>query len=338
MRISKKSVITNSIIAAIFLVTGFAFGWSRGFRARTFSIHPLREAANEYRFINPLLTYDSDSADARVLAPLEKELRQLIKTKISDGDAQQISVSFREPVSARWFVINGDAEYSAASLLKVPTMMASFKKAEMDPEFLRRQVTYDGRYDEGAEQNYKPAKAIQRGDRYSIEELIEAMVVYSDNAAARLLHDYIDADFVREVYTDLGLSLPESNAASTLTVREYAYFFRILYNATYLTREFSEKALTLLSKSDFSAGLRAGVPSEIAVAQKFGERTLSRRAPDGTAVPFERQLHDCGIVYYPNQPYLLCVMTKGEDFDHLARTIQEMSQFVYNWVKNQKNE
>jgi len=27
------------------------------------------------------------------------------------------------------------------------------------------------------------------------------------------------------------------------------------------------------------------------------------------------QLHDCGIVYYPETPYLLCVMTKGWNFE-----------------------
>ena len=75
----------------------------------------------------------------------------------------------------------------------------------------------------------------------------------------------------------------------------------------------SEKALGLLQKSEFHKGLVAGVPSGTIVAHKFGER-------DGLTIG-EKQLHDCGIIYYPGNPYLLCVMTRGDNFDELAGVV-----------------
>jgi hypothetical protein len=60
------------------------------------------------------------------------------------------------------------------------------------------------------------------------------------------------------------------------------------------------------------------------VAHKFGERE-SRDLQGNTSY----QLHDCGVVYYPKRPFLLCVMTKGTDSDVLTKVIQDISQSIY---------
>ena len=111
-----------------------------------------------------------------------------------------------------------------------------------------------------------------------------------------------------------------------MTVKTYASFFRILYNGTYLTQRDSEHLLSLLSQSSFTQGLIAGLPTDMVVAHKFGEASL----PDGT-----HQLHDCGIVYKPNQPYLICVMTKGTNFNTLAGVISHISKTVYKTIQSQ---
>jgi beta-lactamase class A len=129
------------------------------------------------------------------------------------------------------------------------------------------------------------------------------------------------------VFTDIGIKLPAGADADSdfMTVKEYAYLFRLLYNSTYLNREYSEEAIHLLTKTDFNAGLRAGVPDGVELAHKFGERSILA----GDKSVTERELHDCGIVYYPKHPYLICVMTKGTDFDALSATIKSISSVVY---------
>jgi beta-lactamase class A len=100
------------------------------------------------------------------------------------------------------------------------------------------------------------------------------------------------------------------------------FFIRVLYNASYLSREMSEKALDYLLASDYKDGLVAGLPPGTQVAHKFGE--------------YERedmnQLHDCGIVYYPRHPYILSVMTRGSDKQMMADTIAEISRLIYEEV------
>jgi hypothetical protein len=115
-----------------------------------------------------------------------------------------------------------------------------------------------------------------------------------------------------------------------ISVEDYAAFFRILFNASYLGHEASEKALALLARVEFTQGLRAGVPAEVEVAHKFGEFRL----PAGEQQPF--QLHDCGIVYASRSPYLLCVMTRGERVEPLPGVIAEVSRTVYESVSTQR--
>lgn len=64
------------------------------------------------------------------------------------------------------------------------------------------------------------------------------------------------------------------------------------------------------------------MPKDVEIAHKFGQRDV-----DGVGL---KQLHDCGIVYHPDGPYLLCVMTRGFDYDILSNVIGEISKRTYN--------
>ena len=79
--------------------------------------------------------------------------------------------------------------------------------------------------------------------------------------------------------------------------------------------------MELLSKTQYKDGLVAPLPSNVVTSHKFGERNF--------AVTGEKQLHECGIVYVPNKPYVLCVMTTGKNFQQLAETIREVSRMTY---------
>ena len=82
--------------------------------------------------------------------------------------------------------------------------------------------------------------------------------------------------------------------------------------------------LNLLSQSTFNLGIVAGVPQGIVVAHKFGERGFS-----DPNIP--NQLHDCGIVY-AKKPYLVCIMTQGQDYNTLAGEIADISKMIYAYA------
>lgn len=282
-----------------------------------------REGNKQYTYINPLL-------ECNIGADISNEL-ELFKSKAQDevnrltqaGQAKLISVYFRDMNNGPFFGINANQAFIPASLLKVPVMMAYYNEAESNPGILNKQITFTKSLNPISQ--YFKSPGLVPGKTYTVEQLIEAMIENSDNDAYDLLLLNTDSNSLDDVFKYLDVNLPKDQLV--LTVQQYATFFRILFNASYLTDVDSEHALDLLDNTKFTVGLRAGVPANIKVAHKFGEKWDSPTD--------DKQLHDCGIVYYPNHPYLLCVMTRGSDFNQLASVIADISKFVYNEVDSQ---
>jgi beta-lactamase class A len=206
-------------------------------------------------------------------------------------------------------------------------MMVYYHLAERNPAVLRKEVPFVTEKELDITPTIVPREQIETGKVYTIEELIRRMIVFSDNQALLLLTERMPLDELRSLFSMLGVGddvLMDKD--SKLTVKEYAGFFRILFNSSYLSRENSEKALALLAQTDYHDALPAGVPSEVSVAHKFGEA--------GTG-DVERQLHDCGIVYFSGHPYLACMMTRGHDTEVLKNSIRDISRFIYDKIDEQ---
>ncbi len=339
MKVQDTSKWLLALTAVGVFLFGLVIGWQLN-KNRAQGSDPafaVREnSQNKYKFIDPLIVFDTNTPTQTVdFKDLQQKLQGYVDIQLRRRTIDSISIYFREPKTARWTGINMGEKYNPASLLKVPTMIAFFKAAESDPEVLSKKVFYDGSFDDNKAEYFKVGQGILPGHWYTIEELIRSMVAYSDNNATALLHKNIDEDLLKEVYEDFGLAIPTTNTVDFMTVKSYAYFFRALYNATYLSREFSEKALEFLAGPDFPRGITAGVPKTVTVAQKFGERTVTDVQ---TNLVEHRELHDCGFVYYPNNPYLICIMTKGQSFDQLTSVIQGLSKLIYGWVDNRKGQ
>lgn len=278
--------------------------------------------------ISPLLLC-SDVKENYFNNKLTKTISSYVNSKIDGDQIKDISVYYRDLTNGSWTGVNEDDEYAPASLMKVPVMMAIYKKAESNPNILSKQVYYNGSFDLNASESIKPQKSIVAGRSYSVSELVMYMIDYSDNNAANLLLNMVTSAEFSQIFNDLSIPQPPQSGgmADYLSARLYARFFRVLYNATYLNQEYSLKAMDLLTIPDFPQGISAGLPSGVELANKFGERTILK--PNGDGIDY-RELHDCGIVYDSGKPYALCIMTKGStDFATLENIIQTISKIVY---------
>ena len=282
------------------------------------------------RLTSPLLECGDlpESLSGRALPALKKDIQSLIDARAKSGEISVASVYFRDLNNGPWFGINESSKFFPASLLKLPLAMSFYWKAENDPSILKRSIEYKPSPGTQSEvQPYSPKRNVQEGKKYTIEELIEIMLDESSNEAAVALADVAGKDQITSVYQDLGLPAPAFGADYSITTHDYASFFRILYNASYLDRVNSEKILDILTRSSFKDGLVAGDPSSLTIAHKFGSRQVDS---SGATI----QLHDCGIVYAPGKPYVLCVMTQGHDFAKLAAFIKDTSALVYSSVSH----
>jgi beta-lactamase class A len=287
--------------------------------------HEEREVEHSYTFISPLLACADDNftnlANDKTNA-LDRNLNELIQKQKIAGAISEGAVYFRELNGGPWVGVNFETEFTPGSLLKVPLAISVYERAQEDPSLLSKKIEYEGGIAPGEE--YFTAPVIPPGV-YDVEDLVKATLVNSDNNAATLLAQIIGGDALLESYFHLGVETPKMGSDYSTSVRTYASFFRILYNATYINRQSSEHLLSVLSQSTFTQGIVAGVPSGVVVAHKFGERAL-----EGSS---GAQLHDCGIIYRPGNPYLLCVMLRGTNFDTLANSIKDISSLVYSYVK-----
>ena len=274
---------------------------------------------------SPLLECEvMDARERERLAPLQRHLTWIVANAAGQGLILRAGVYFRDLTNGAWFGVNEDLPFAPASLLKVPVMIAWLKQVESDPTVLARTFAFAAPMSVFTP-NFPTVKRLKPGRSYSVVELLERMIRYSDNDALDLLSAALDSALLHRTYVDLGMILPEvSPLDDFMSARSYASFFRVLYNASYLDRDMSERALTYLANTDFTQGLAAGVPAEIPVAHKFGERKV-----EGSEA---RELHDCGIVYEPGRPYLLCVMTRGRDYDQLLSVIRDVSREVFRHV------
>ena len=149
------------------------------------------------------------------------------------------------------------------------------------------------------------------------------MIAQSDNAAFELLLERINNNELKKIHKELDIVYPNQKTPENfINVKSYASLFRILYNSTYLSRPLSEQALTYLLNSDFNLGIRSGLPKSVRSALKYGIK-------DDYNNQNNEQIHDCGIIYQPKQPYLLCIMTKGPDRQKLVEIIANISKLVY---------
>lgn len=288
---------------------------------------PVLQRSRRYPLINPLLDIEYPVAFVE-LKPFRDEIEALVRKQLAKKRASEVAVYFRDLNNGYWTGVNERAEFTPASLLKVPLMMTVFREAETDPDLLTRRLICAPEHVSNYQlsTDVKPLMSVQVGMEYPVEELLRRMSSYSDNAAALMLAGTVSRDALAQTFSDLGVEFSTPGALSgPLSVKQYASFLRILYNASYLSKRHSQKALEFLSESSFGHGLAAGVPPGVVVAHKFGERQ------DGAV----RQLHDCGIVYHPKEHYLLCVMTRGRDTAELTGVIAEVSRLVYDEVSAQ---
>lgn len=280
-----------------------------------------------YNFISPLLECELENKSP-ILKSTELKIKKIIQEDIIDKNPEtNVSIYYRDLMNGPSFEINGKATYSPASLLKVPLLMAYYKYAEEDPGIFGKELAVDN-ISNVFNQELKSAESVIAGQKYTISQLIELMIRHSDNEATRILFEYMNPEQLREVFNDLGIQMPDIyDSNNSMVIKDYASFFRILYNASYLNSDMSEQALNLLSRVEYKNGLVAGTPKEITVSHKFGEREV--KTEDGKMI---RQLHDCGIVYEPSRPYLICVMTRGNDFKTLEGIITQVSGIIYKQV------
>jgi beta-lactamase class A len=328
---------TQIILALLLVGIGIGIGYfipmrvAENVRASGCTVGLLLDTAPPYPFVKPLLgVTTSKPCFENKFSALNDQITA-VAAKEPAGVVSRYGYFFRDLTDASWTGIHETDTYDPGSMLKVVVALAANKQAELTPGFSASQLTYtQALADINAQLPFAPPIALTVGKSYSVPYLMQKMLSDSDNASKDLLLASLDPEVISKIYSDLNVPSPNSNdsAGYTISPQQYSRFLRILYYGLYdLSWNDSNMLLQTLTNSTYTSGLVAGVPAGISVAHKYGEH-INGEGGQVTSV----ELSDCGIVYHPKRPYLICVMTQGSDETALANFIAQISKVAYNQV------
>lgn len=315
-----KRVFTLIILGAISLL--LYTWWVIYFIEREELFFEVHENNPQYSFINPLLECNPNY-DYFNPRSIRKEIEKYILSQEKSENISEVAYYVRLLKNGSTFGYKQNNKFVPASLSKIPFSIVFMKK------------TWFKDLETIINTPYKPQNnfswddipdAIKIWSEYSLGELLSHMMIHSDNTASLNLFEYFQKIKWPQSYDAFGLWIVDFSTDKSLEIstKDHAWFFRILYNSSFLEREKSEYLLNLLSKSSFKEGLRKKIPSNIQIANKFW-------ANDSNG---ETYIHDCWIVY-TQSPYIICVMTKWESKTKQLEVIQNISKIVYEDIKNE---
>lgn len=331
----KKSSIVIILLSIFFLgyCTG-SFKEKNNFKDFIATFKNIREQNTQFTYISPLLgSISAPATDVDIYSDLKNSIYSYLEQEKSNGNLYEYSFYFKNLNSPLWFGINEEKSFFPASLFKLPIAMTIYEQGEREDFFLDNLITYTPEIAAINKTNpLNEESLLVVGNSYSAKDLVKMLLEQSDNGAKDLLLSVLNKKYFLELLNVVSISDPTDKQNFTVSSEEYALFLRLLYNSSYLNEEHSEYLLSILSKSDFTQGIVAGVPSTIKVSHKFGTYSAEEKTNNGNVKA--SLLHDCGIVYLKDSPFVICFMTKGKDVESLFEIIKHVSQMVYEEENN----
>jgi len=258
------------------------------------------------------------------LLALEEAVRQ--KVKVFRGE---IGLVIRDLDTGWTYQVNPDTLFPAASMVKVPIMAACLKAAEEGRLSLRDDLTLK-RSDKVTGSGVLRRKAT--GSVYTIEQLVELMVIQSDNTAANMLIDLLGFDYLNRTFREMGLERTnlsrkmmdfrsrDMGVENYTSAREMADILERIFRKGCVCSSVSERSLEFLKSQKVNDRIPRLLPKDTVVAHKTG---------------LERQVcHDAGIVFTDNGNFLISAFTKTTSGPRTAkRFISSVSSLAYTVYK-----
>lgn len=322
--ISKKNLYLA--IALLFLITTIIFSFLYLQKLNEIKNLEKDKSIKTYNLLNPnvanqeleeFLTFQKKAIIT--YSPLKTKLQDILKTKKG-----KFGVYFEDLTTGSWIGINEKEEYTPASLLKIPTMAAILKMVEEEELKMNTQVKILE-----SDINTKSGTLTEKniGEEKTIKELLEILIIESDNTANHALFRQIPSERYIEARLSMGMPLKSTitniDGSSKITPKQYSNIFRSLYISSYLKKPFSQWTLSVLASTEFNEWIVDGVPKGTIVSHKIG------------LWPTEGSFHDCGIIYTEKTDYMLCIMSKNTTYEESTQTMKELSKEIYNYVLNQ---
>jgi len=287
-----------------------------------------------------------DSARRRLAVPVERDTTGLLGPiesallKRIRAHKGTVGVAVIEPATGERWGVRADETFPSASLVKVAIMAETFERVQAGDLTLEDPLTIlnvDRTGGSGILQHMRLPLEV------TVWDAMYLMGALSDNVATNVLLHKLGPRRVSRRMESYGLPhtrvftqvnsepedsyLPDSSRVYGLgetTPNEMAELFRRLYRGEVVDPDASAQILWILSYQMERTGIPRHLPYEVKVSHKTGTMPANR--------------NDCGIVYGPERPFVICVMTKDNadtrwTLDNEAEgLIADLAEMVFQYL------
>ena len=280
---------------------------------------PDREWTQHYPLLSRRLSVENHNDILINFVPLRSTLREYV------GQIKQPTGMYFEYLPSGVSIgINDQDTFFGASLLKLPVVMKTYKLIEQGKLNKTQQITItEDQLDSGFGALWEQGA----GTVITVEDAMKLAITQSDNTADNVLRALVQSRPVSDVFDYLDIPTDQSaGPGAGITPKGFSSTLRALYLSSYLSYENSNALLKLMTMSPYSDRIVAGLPSNIQVAHKVG--VYKDPATGGNEVH-----SDCGIVYVPQRPYMLCIISRA-NIEESTNYMKTISKLIYDYVSS----
>ena len=270
-------------------------------------------------------------APAPSIAPHPRDVQWETMTgslaKMAERYPGRVAIYLKDLKTGRTWTHHADDLFPAASLIKVPVMIATFYKIRDGRLALDEKIAITRRNRVGGSGSLKWRPD---GTKLTIRELLVHMINESDNTATKMVLDHLGIGYVQQQFPRMGLlytGIYEEGMSikggrvmheNYTTAREMASLMDKIYTGQAVDKVSSEVMLEILKKPKAVASrLAKGMPAGWDIAHKTG---LLRQA-----------CHDSAIFLTPNGDYAVTVLTgQNRSYSQAKDFITKVAKVTFN--------
>jgi CubicO group peptidase (beta-lactamase class C family) len=266
-------------------------------------------------------------------------LRREVMAVYAQQPQARFALAFEDLQTGQQFFVNERENFHAASTMKTPVLIETFRQAAAGRLNLNEPVTIHNDFvsivdsshyqldsaDDSEQQLYKMV-----GRQIPFKDLVYKMITESSNLATDLVIERVGAANVMKTMREMGandiriLRGVEDNKAfergmnNTTTAYDLMLLFRQIANGTAVDKASCEAMIRILLDQHFKEVIDGKLPDGVRVASKSGWITGS--------------CHDSGIVFLPDgRKYVLVLLSRGvTDHASAAELESTVSKLIYD--------
>lgn len=266
-----------------------------------------------------------------------EDLIEKIKSKV-ESRAGTWGIDFRDMDSNETWQFNHDMSFTAASVIKLPIMVAAFKAYEnrtftfSDEMVLKREERVGG---SGILQHMAP------GTQLTIYDVMTLMIIQSDNTATNMMIDLLGIDMIQETMDELELhnSVITNKLMIVSTSRK---------GPNQVTAEDMTKLLTKIVRGEVVSEFACDHMIDILKKQQIND-CLPGNLPDASSGPIGSHpkwelahktgtvtdiTHDVGVFYVEGRTFIASVLSKNIDNRAARRIHMDIGDAIYTYLKS----